>query len=369
MGNMTPEERTRLRAREIQRLHAAHVKNGPLKFAEAITEEDLKLANTIQPNWERLGGDENEYPENWVLKKGSLGPTLRFFRKNARKMIEGHVLDDVGLEADDKEEDQVDTNRVGTDTMEYLRSLHIDRPAIKHTPPALKPTNQGYREKDKADGDRLDRHINTHCDESTSDRLLKRVPPDQAVMSGGLGPMTNYEGTRKATGLNFPGYLSPSRNRNCHGLETPPQGNVKQVSVAVIESQALVDAKNEELDIMGDTVSSLNKECATWKRIALEKETALQDRIKKLDAAQKKLRQTEKDNMVLIEKEQKIMEKMEQMMEKMEQMKLELASTELAGEGQDIQKEHENEKHDTILTPSNLKRLQALMVKAGVVRG
>ncbi|EEU33905.1 uncharacterized protein NECHADRAFT_89038 [Fusarium vanettenii 77-13-4] len=355
MGTLTPQDRTRLRARQIQRFHASHLEKGPHKFAEIITTTDLDLARTLQPTWKHLGTDDCEYPENWALKKASLETALRSFRKNAEQMIAGHAPKEVDVEAEVKGQDRVVDATAIAPTMEDLPSpLRTNRQEMKASPLALIPTDQGYQN-DEAVEDGLDIPADSHLDHIICDGSFSRISPRPAFISGGLNPTTHHETTPKATRVE-----SPSRYRQHYEPECNTHQSTMTMTITVL--QARVEAKDKELDKLDDTVINLSKECANWKRIAGEKEKVVQDTIKKLDATQKKLRQAEKDRLVLIDKENDLVEKLKN-------MELELAKTKQMGQGRETHKKQQDKKSDSILTPSNLERLQALMVKAGVERG
>lgn len=354
MVTLTPEERTRLRARQIQRFHAAHVEKGPLKFAEAITTTDLNLARTLQSAWKHLGTDESEYPENWALKKASLETALRSFRKNAQLMIAGHAPDEVDVKADSKGQDQVANKTVGTGaTGNVPFSLHVNHQEIVPAPLAQKHTDPACQEIDKGAEDDIGNPFNAHFDHDNGDGSVERDPPYPAFISGGLGFMAGHETTGKATGFDF--LIRPSPSPEVQ------QGNTNQPNMSIVELQALVEAKDEELDELDNIVTNLNRECATLKRIAAEPEKSLQDTIKKLDATQQKLRQSEKDKLILIDKEQELVDKVKS-------LELELAETKSTAQKNNVPKKQENNKNDPILTPRNLERLRALMAKAGVER-
>ncbi|UPL03770.1 hypothetical protein LCI18_014704 [Fusarium solani-melongenae] len=312
MGALTPEERTRLRAQQIQRLHAAHVEKGPRKFAEAITTADLNLARTLEPAWKHLGTDESEYPENWTLKKASLETVLRSFRRNAQQLIPGHVPDEVDVRANSKDQDQVANKTVATEaTGNPPFPFHVNHQEIIPAPLARKHTDQDYQEKDEDAEDSLDDLVSAHFDHNDRDRSVRRNSPYPAFISGGLGPIVDHEIAGKATGFDFLSHSSSSR----HGHHEPevPQGNTNQPNMTMIGLQALVGSKDKEFHKMDNIVANLNKEWATLKQVAGDKEKFLQDTVKKLDAAQKKLRQSEKDKLVLIDEEQELVDMVKNM--------------------------------------------------------
>ncbi|KAF4343964.1 hypothetical protein FBEOM_2071 [Fusarium beomiforme] len=81
----TPEDNTRLRARQIRRYHDKHENCGSLPHAEKITKEDLAFAIELAPVWRLKDCEEGEleYPPQWETLPRSLIYTLRSFRRNA----------------------------------------------------------------------------------------------------------------------------------------------------------------------------------------------------------------------------------------------------------------------------------------------
>ncbi|KAL2669816.1 hypothetical protein Neosp_015261 [[Neocosmospora] mangrovei] len=182
MGTLTPQDRTRLRAQQIQRFHASHLEKGPHKFAEIITTTDLNLARALQPTWKHLGTDDCEYPENWAMKKASLETALRSFRKNAQQMIAGHAPEEVDVEAEVKGQDLAVDATVIAPTMEDLPSaLRTNRQEMKPTPLTLIPTDQGYQN-DEAIEDGLDLPVESHLDDIICDSSSSRISPRPAFI-------------------------------------------------------------------------------------------------------------------------------------------------------------------------------------------
>ncbi|KAG5745336.1 hypothetical protein H9Q69_012738 [Fusarium xylarioides] len=84
------EDNTRLRARQLRRFHEKHISSeGPLKHADKITSTDMDLATTLAPDYSLkfCAEDEEEYPEQWVLKPKSLAFILSNFRPKAKEIV------------------------------------------------------------------------------------------------------------------------------------------------------------------------------------------------------------------------------------------------------------------------------------------
>ncbi|KIL83933.1 hypothetical protein FAVG1_12839 [Fusarium avenaceum] len=97
MVNSVPE-RTRQRARQIQRLNAKHQESGPLSYADLLLDEDVALANALEPSYKELVDGEEVYPPKWTSTRGSLSTALTAFRKNAKMMVKGKAAEVVEAE-------------------------------------------------------------------------------------------------------------------------------------------------------------------------------------------------------------------------------------------------------------------------------
>jgi hypothetical protein len=84
------EKNTRLRARQLQLLYVLHIEV-PEPYADQITNEDIALANALEPCWTySLAFPKHvlTYPYEWVTKKGSLSAVLRSFRVKAKELLD-----------------------------------------------------------------------------------------------------------------------------------------------------------------------------------------------------------------------------------------------------------------------------------------
>ncbi|KAF5664257.1 hypothetical protein FHETE_7139 [Fusarium heterosporum] len=79
---------TRHTARQIQLLYALH-RESYQRFAYLITEEDISLANQLEPCWTHKLGDSEvlHIPWEWTFKQGSLSEVLGCFRVNAQELL------------------------------------------------------------------------------------------------------------------------------------------------------------------------------------------------------------------------------------------------------------------------------------------
>ncbi|KAF5561454.1 hypothetical protein FPHYL_6188 [Fusarium phyllophilum] len=84
----TREDNTCLRARQLRRFYEKHISSeGPLKYADKITQSDIDLATALAPDYslELCAKGEQEYPEQWALKPKSLSFILSNFRPKAKE--------------------------------------------------------------------------------------------------------------------------------------------------------------------------------------------------------------------------------------------------------------------------------------------
>lgn len=84
-GPLSPRT-DRQRARQIQRLHAKHQESSPLNYADLLMDEDVALANALEPGYKELF-DGEVYPPKWTLTRGSLSTAQRMQRKWSKERL------------------------------------------------------------------------------------------------------------------------------------------------------------------------------------------------------------------------------------------------------------------------------------------
>ncbi|KAF4449958.1 hypothetical protein F53441_6877 [Fusarium austroafricanum] len=80
-------ENTKLRARQLQRLHELHQTDPQGDLVDTITLEDIELAEQLQPDFRDVE-DDPPFEKEWIKNPKSLPQVLRQFRKNAQDLID-----------------------------------------------------------------------------------------------------------------------------------------------------------------------------------------------------------------------------------------------------------------------------------------
>lgn len=104
MVSKKSEDNTRLRARQIQRLHHKNTDDSPMPNAKLITAEHLRLAGSLEPTWQMdKCSDAVEYELDWTQKPRSMASMLTAFAKSAQALERaGQGLPVVGDEDEGK---------------------------------------------------------------------------------------------------------------------------------------------------------------------------------------------------------------------------------------------------------------------------
>ncbi|KAJ3542930.1 hypothetical protein NM208_g3845 [Fusarium decemcellulare] len=238
MVKFTPEDRTRLRARQIQRLHAEHLESGPLLFADTITQEDLDLASALEPTWKNAGSDEE------------------VFRVNAQQMLKGRVAEDVEAEAD------VDAG----DHAKHL--LH------------------GYEEAQPESS-------NSSMPPSTSNRRCSMLEPSSAQFTDKKDSQIVDEQLRPF-GSNTRGRLD-SRSRTAR-LTVPRDASSdndtpKPGKTTFAQLEAIIKGKDHDVSLLKDAVSRLKGDCLSLEVKAQQQEQkAINIENKRLETVTREMR-------------------------------------------------------------------------------
>ncbi|KAJ3520046.1 hypothetical protein NM208_g13885 [Fusarium decemcellulare] len=99
--------KTHLRARHFQRFHADSIKDPktPLRNAERLTSEDLRLASLIEPNWRTTYAttDEEDWPKTFTTNDRSFISILSKWRVSIKKLERS--MNEAGVSEEDTAED------------------------------------------------------------------------------------------------------------------------------------------------------------------------------------------------------------------------------------------------------------------------
>ncbi|KAM0341190.1 hypothetical protein ACHAPU_010120 [Fusarium lateritium] len=140
-------ERTRQRARQIQRLHAKSQESGPLSYEDLLLVEDVALANALEPSYKELVDGEEVYPPKWTSTRGSLSTALTAFRKNAKMMVKGKAAEVVEAEVVETEvatevQSDAQVDLAGQESTHETGSTTAALSTTKTTRSSKKPTSE-----------------------------------------------------------------------------------------------------------------------------------------------------------------------------------------------------------------------------------